>query len=85
LFLRNTNRYIKTFDLTRRRLSHEALTQKSDWMLREREAKRRLIDYRNNLEDIYAKQYNIIETADNTERHQNALAIKEKLEVMLLF
>ena len=44
---------IKNYDLTRRRLSLEADQEKSSFLLKQREANRRIVDTRNNLETIY--------------------------------
>lgn len=69
--------------MTRRRLSHEAQTEKSNWLLRQREATRRIADTRNNLESIYQRQRNMNETVQIAEQERKANEIAKKIEVFL--
>ena len=67
--------------MTRRRLSHEAQVDKSNWLLRQREATRRIADTRNNLESIYQRQKNMNETVHIAEQERKANEIAKKIEV----
>jgi len=75
-----TSNYIKNYDMTRRRLSHEAQVDKSNWLLRQREATRRIADTRNNLESIYQRQKNMNETVQIADQERKANEIAKKIE-----
>lgn len=82
-FLSKTSNYIKNYDLTRRRLSLENDQEKSQWFLRQREANRRIVDTRNNLENIYQRQRNLNESAQIAEQERKANEIERKIDVGL--
>ena len=82
LFDRKTSNYIKNYDLTRRRLSIEADQEKSNFLLKQREANRRIVDTKNNLETIYQKQRNLNEAAQIAEKDKKAAEIDKKIEVI---
>lgn len=67
--------------MTRRRLSLEGDQEKSQWLLKQREANRRIVDTRNNLETIYQKQRNLNEAAQVAEKEKKAAEIDKKIEV----
>lgn len=68
--------------MTRRRLSLENEQEKAMWSLRQREANRRIVDARNNLEDIYQRQRQLNETARIAEQEKKANEIERKIEVI---
>ena len=80
-FNSQTSGYIKNYDLNRRRLSHEAVVEKSSWGLKQREATRRIVDTRNNLESIYQRQKKINETFQTAEMDRKAQEIIKNIEV----
>lgn len=69
--------------MTRRRLSLENEQEKSRWSVRQREANRRIVDARNNLEKIYQKQRNLNEVAQIAEQERKAHEIEKKIEVRI--
>lgn len=75
-----TSGYIKNYDLNRRRLSHEAVVEKSSWGLKQREATRRIVDTRNNLENIYQRQKKINETFQTAEMDRKQQEIIKNIE-----
>lgn len=75
-----TSHYVKSYDQTRRRLSAEAETEKSQWSLKQREANRRIVDTRNNLEKIYQRQRDLNEAAQIAETDKKAARIEKKIE-----
>ena len=74
-----TSNYIKSHDMTRRRLSLEDSQEKSQWALRQREANRRIVDTRNNLEHIYQRQRNLNEAAQLAANERQANEIDKKI------
>jgi hypothetical protein len=66
--------------MTRRRLSLENDQEKSFWSVRQREANRRIVDARNNLENIYQRQRNLNETAQIADQERKAYEIDKKIE-----
>ena len=77
---RKTNNHVKNYDMTRRRLSLEADQEKSHWSVRQREANRRIVDTRNNLESIYQRQRAINEVAAIAEQEKRTNEIEKKIE-----
>jgi hypothetical protein len=63
-------------------LSLEADQEKSQWLLKQREANRRIVDTRNNLENIYQKQRNLNEASQIAEKEKKAAEIDKKIEVL---
>lgn len=80
IFNSKTSHYVKSYDGTRRRLSAEADQEKSQWSLKQREANRRIVDTRNNLEKIYQRQRNLNEAAQIKETDKKAAEIDKKIE-----
>jgi hypothetical protein len=76
-----TSKFITNYDMTRRRLSAEANNEKAQWSLRQREANRRIVDTRNNLEGIYQRQRNLNEEARLASQERKAKEIESKIEV----
>jgi len=76
-----TSKFITNYDMTRRRLSAEANNEKALWSLRQREANRRIVDTRNNLEGIYQRQRNLNEEARLASQERKAKEIESKIEV----
>lgn len=68
--------------MTRRRLSLENDQEKSMWSVRQREANRRIVDARNNLENIYQRQRHLNEAARVAEQEKRAYEIERKIEVI---
>lgn len=66
--------------MTRRRLSLENEQEKATWSLRQREANRRIVDARNNLENIYQRQRQLNESARIAEQEKKASEIERKIE-----
>ena len=66
--------------MTRRRLSLENDQEKSQWALRQREANRRIVDARNNLEQVYQRQRALNETAQIAEKDRRANEIEKKIK-----
>lgn len=66
--------------MTRRRLSLENDQEKSQWALRQREANRRIVDTRNNLEGIYQRQRQLNEAAQIAQKERKAQEIEKKIE-----
>lgn len=64
-------------------MSLDADQEKSQWLLKQREANRRIVDTRNNLETIYQKQRNLNEAAQIAEKEKKAAEIDKKIEVYL--
>ena len=83
-YVSQTSGYIKNYDLNRRRLSHEATVEKSSWSLKQREANRRIVDTRNNLENIYQRQKKINEDFQINEMDRKAQEIIKNIEVCRL-
>ena len=81
--LSKTSNYIKSYDTSRRRLSLEVEQEKSQWSLKQREAQRRLVDTRNNLEKIYQRQRNLNELAQIADMDRKAADIEKKIEVLI--
>jgi hypothetical protein len=52
--------------------------------LKQREAQRRLVDTRNNLEKIYQRQRNLNELAQIAETEKKAAEIDKKIEVSVI-
>ncbi len=75
-----TSHYVKSYDQTRRRLSAEVEQEKSSWSLKQREANRRIVDTRNNLEKIYERQRNLNEAAQIADTDKKAAQIEKKIE-----
>ena len=71
--------------MTRRKLSLENDQEKAMWSLRQREANRRIVDARNNLENIYQRQRQLNETARVAEQEKRTSEIERKIEVSLLY
>lgn len=67
--------------MQRRRLSLENDQEKALWSLRQREANRRIVDARNNLENIYHRQRSLNEAAQIAEQEKKAYEIERKIEV----
>ncbi len=63
-------------------MSLEADQEKSQWLLKQREANRRIVDTRNNLENIYQKQRNLNEASQIAEKEKKAAEIDKKIEVL---
>lgn len=70
--------------MTRRRLSLENDQEKSMWSVRQREANRRIVDARNNLENIYQRQRHLNEAARVAEQEKKAYEIERKIEVIII-
>ena len=70
--------------MTRRRLSAEADNEKSQWSLRQREATRRIVDTKNNLESIYQRQRALNEAAMIADQERKANEIDRKIEVITI-
>lgn len=66
--------------MSRRRLSLENEQEKATWSLRQREANRRIVDARNNLENIYQRQRQLNESARIAEQEKKASEIERKIE-----
>lgn len=66
--------------MTRRRLSLENDQENAMWSLKQREANRRIVDVRNNLEDIYQRQRQLNEAARIAEQEKKANEIERKIE-----
>jgi len=66
--------------MSRRRLSLEAEQENSQWALKQREAQRRIVDTRNNLENIYHKQRSLNEAAAIAEQEARAKEIEKKVQ-----
>ena len=79
-----TSKYITNYDMTRRRLSADANQEKAQWSLRQREANRRIVDTRNNLEGIYQRQRNLNEDARLADQERKAKEIESKIDVKFL-
>lgn len=62
-------------------MSLEADQEKSQWSVKQREANRRIVDTRNNLEKIYQRQRNLNEAAQNADTDKKAAEIERKIEV----
>lgn len=75
-----TSNYVKSYDATRRRLSAGAEEEKSKWSLKQREANRRIVDTRNNLEKIYQRQRDLNEAAQIKDTDKKAAEIEKKIE-----
>ena len=63
-------------------MSLEADQEKSQWLLKQREANRRIVDTRNNLENIYQKQRNLNEASQIAEKEKRAAEIDKKIDVI---
>ena len=72
---------MKSYDAGRRRLSLEADQEKSQWSVKQREANRRIVDTRNNLEKIYQRQRNLNQAAEIADTDKKAAQIERKIEV----
>jgi hypothetical protein len=66
--------------MARRRLSLEADQEKAQWALKQREANRRIVDTRNNLESIYQRQRNLNDMAFVTDQERKSKEIEKKIE-----
>jgi hypothetical protein len=75
-----TSEYIKKHDTSRRKLSLEADQDRSIWSMKQREANRRIVDTRNNLETIHNKQRALNENARVLEQQKRANQINKKIE-----
>lgn len=69
--------------MTRRRLSLENEQEKATWSVQQREANRRIVDARNNLEKIYQRQRQLNEAARIAEQEKKAYEIDRKIEVFI--
>jgi hypothetical protein len=78
--INKTSTHIKSFDLTRRRLSNEAVIAKSQIQVKKREAIRRINDTQNNLQQIYTKQRNLNELASISQQDKKGQEIIRKIE-----
>lgn len=66
--------------MTRRRLSLETDQEKSQWSMKQREANRRIVDTRNNLERIYEKQRNLNNAAQIADLEKKQHEIDKKIQ-----
>ncbi len=69
--------------MTRRRLSLENEQEKAQWSMRNREANRRIVDTRNNLESIYERQRNLNNAAYVVDLERKQTEIDKKIQVAL--
>ena len=68
--------------MTRRRLSLENEQDKAQWSMRQREANRRIVDTRNNLESIYERQRNLNNAAYIADLEKKQSEIDKKIQVL---
>ncbi|CAF0987488.1 unnamed protein product [Adineta ricciae] len=77
--LNKTSIYVKSFDLERRRLSVDVTLNRSLIDLKQREAARRIIDAKNRLETIYAKQRELNQDAAIALQDRRAAELMAKI------
>ncbi|UJR21744.1 hypothetical protein I4U23_024819 [Adineta vaga] len=77
--LNKTSIYVKNFDLERRRLSADVTLNRSLIDLKQREAARRIIDTKNRLETIYAKQRELNQDAAVAQQDRRAAELMAKI------
>jgi len=70
--LKQTGIHVKNYDLERRRLSADVTLHRSMLDLKQREARRRIVDTKNRLETIYTKQRELNQNAAIAEQDRRA-------------
>lgn len=77
--LNQTSIHVKNYDLERRRLSADVTLHRSMLDLKQREALRRIVDTKNRLETIYAKQRDLNKHAAIAEQDRRAAELMTKM------
>ncbi len=67
--------------MSRRKLSLDNENHAASWSMKQREANRRIVDTRNNLEKIYERQRNLNEAARIAELERRNQEIDKKIQV----